>query len=282
MANHPAVPTRFSPIRFSVVTISYNQARFLREAIESVLSQESEGIEIEYIVCDPGSKDDSRAIADSYGERIAHRVYERDDGPADGLNRGFARATGDVFCYINSDDYFLPGAFARVARFLAQRPDIDVVLGHGLAVDGEGKVLRRIWSEPFTRRATAYGAHVQVQPATFIRGEAWIRSGGFDAGDRCTWDSTLLDNLFLAGARFAVLDAFLGAFRLYPGTITASGSLKEQMAQSHARRFERLMGRPWRSGDSQVARFLRLAKHLRWPRRAIERWRYGPLFMREA
>ena len=120
MANHPEVPIRYSPIRFSVVTISFNQARFLREAIESVLSQEGDGIEIEYIICDPGSKDDSRAIADSYGERIAHRVYERDDGPADGLNRGFAHATGDVFCYINSDDFFLPGAFARIARFLAQ------------------------------------------------------------------------------------------------------------------------------------------------------------------
>lgn len=271
-----------APTRFSVVTISFNQACYLRRTIESVLSQAAPGIEIEYIVCDPGSTDGSRDLVDSFGAQIAHRVYERDDGPADGLNRGFARATGSIFCYINSDDYFLPDAFRRVADFFARHPEIDVALGHGIAVDGEDRVLRRIWSEPYTRRAIAYGAHVQVQPATFIRAEAYRRSGGFEPQDRCTWDSTLLDSLFLAGARFAVIDAPLGAFRLHPGTITASGRLKEMMDRSFERRFELLMGRPWKGSDNILARALQLAKHLRWPNRAIERLRYGPLFGREA
>src|SRR3546814_11032429 len=79
-------------MRFSVVTISYNQAKFLRRAIDSVLNQS--GVDLEYIVVDPGSSDDSRAIIDSYGDRIGHRVYEPDQGPADGLNKGFAHATG--------------------------------------------------------------------------------------------------------------------------------------------------------------------------------------------
>src|SRR3546814_9345633 len=88
-------------MRFSVVTISYNQAKFLRRAIDSVLNQS--GVDLEYIVVDPGSSDDSRAIIDSYGDRIGHRVYEPDQGPADGLNKGFAHATGDIYYYLNSD-----------------------------------------------------------------------------------------------------------------------------------------------------------------------------------
>jgi glycosyltransferase involved in cell wall biosynthesis len=269
-----------SGLKFSVVTISYNQARFLPAAIESVLAQRAAGAVVEYIVCDPGSTDDSRAIIDSYGAAIDCRVFERDNGPADGLNRGFANATGDIFCYLNSDDLFLPGAFAAVARWFEQNPEIDVACGHGVVIDEDGAVLRRVWSEPYGRRAVAFGAHVQIQPSTFIRAAAFRKSGGFDPDDRANWDGDLLVSLYLSGARIAVIDAMLGGYRLHGESITATGKLAEGHARSGARRFARLMGRELRPSDRWTMQVLRLAKHLRWPLRTLERMRRGPLFRR--
>lgn len=268
--------------RFSVVTISFNQCPFLGQTVDSVLAQRAEGHDVQYIVCDPGSTDGSRELVESRGSAVDIKLFEPDGGPADGLNRGFARADGDIFCYINSDDYFLPGAFGRIAAFMAAHPDVDVVTGHGIVIDQNDRKLRRVWSEPYTRVSAAFGSHIQVQPGTFIRAAAFRKSGGFDADDRCTWDATLLDRLYLSGARFAVLDACLGTYRLHPGSITMSGSLRDKMHQSALQRFRILMGRDQRPVDRFTAQILRLAKHLRWPGRAIERWRYGPLFMREA
>ncbi|MBK8907410.1 MAG: glycosyltransferase [Rhodospirillales bacterium] len=76
----------------SIVTISFNQAQYARQAVESVLSQQ--GDDVEYIVVDPGSTDGSREILAGYGHAIDHFVFEPDNGPADGLNKGFGRATG--------------------------------------------------------------------------------------------------------------------------------------------------------------------------------------------
>jgi len=94
-------------MKFSIVTISYNQAQFLEKAILSVLNQE--GVGLEYIVVDPGSTDGSREIIERYRDRFGHVVFEKDHGPADGLNKGFQYATGDVYGYLNSDDVLLPG-----------------------------------------------------------------------------------------------------------------------------------------------------------------------------
>ena len=269
-----------SAVRFSCVTISFNQARWLPAAIDSVLRQRRDGIDVEYIVCDPGSPDESRSIIDSYGDQIAVRVYEKDAGPADGLNRGFAHATGDIYCYVNADDYLLPGAFKRVADWFAAHPDVDVVTGHAFAVDENGTFLRKVWSEPFGRLGFAYGVTVQIQPSTFIRAEAFRRCGGFDPNDRANWDGDLLVSLYLAGCRFGMMDDFLSAYRLQSESITSSGKLAQQHQNSADLRFERLMGRKPGRADRALGRALRLLKHARWPARTWERMARGPMFMR--
>ena len=88
-------------MKFSIVTISYNQGRYLKQCIESVLSQKN--VDIEYIIVDPGSSDNSREIINSYKE--IKKIYKKDKGPADGLNNGFKIATGDFFGFINSPDH---------------------------------------------------------------------------------------------------------------------------------------------------------------------------------
>lgn len=265
-------------MKFSIVTISFNQAEFLERTIRSVIAQT--GVDIEYIIVDPGSTDGSRDIIERYRGYFADVIYENDKGPADGLNRGFASATGDVYCYLNSDDTLKPDALRRVARFLVGHPDYDVICGHAWVTDRHDKRLRRVWSEPYRRLSVAYGASVQIQPSTFIRRDAFIKSGGFNIKNKSSWDGELLLDLFLSGSRIEIIEEFLSTYRLHAVSITNSGKLSALIAQSNESRFIRLMGRARRPSDLYVATFFRLWKHMRSPLAVWERLARGPVFNR--
>ena len=263
-------------MKISVVTISYNQAAFLERAINSVLSQT--GVDVEYIMVDPGSADGSREIIERYLESFAVVIQEKDDGPADGLNKGFARATGDVYCYLNSDDTFEPGAFARAAAFLEKRPEYDVICGHAWVTDKEDRRLRRVWSEPYCPRFVAYGAAVQIQPSTFIRRAAFLKCGGFNPENRISWDGELLADLHLTGAKIGIIDEFLSCYRLHSASITVNhGKFAPVARESEQRHFEKLMGRPMGSTDRLAECPFRLAKHLLHPRATLERLLCGSI-----
>ncbi len=112
----------------SIVTISFNPAEFVERTILSVLAQDYP--DIEYIVVDPGSTDGSREIIERYRPRISKIILRPDHGAADGLNGGFAEATGEIFGFLNSDDMLLPGAVSSAVAFLEKHKEIDVVSGH--------------------------------------------------------------------------------------------------------------------------------------------------------
>ena len=120
-------------IKVSIVTISFNQGRFLEACMESVLSQDCPLME--YIVVDPDSTDGSRAIIEKLSNRINKVILEPDNGPADGLNKGFKLANGDIFGYINADDVLVPGAIKKVLNIFSCRPNIDVLYGNGYQID---------------------------------------------------------------------------------------------------------------------------------------------------
>ncbi|MBY6243410.1 glycosyltransferase family 2 protein [Methylosinus sp. Sm6] len=265
-------------MKFSIVTISYNQGAFLERAILSVLEQE--GVEVEYIVVDPGSTDGSRDIIARHQNRISRVILEPDRGPADGLNKGFATATGEIYGYLNSDDVFEPGALRRVADHFERHAEVDVVCGHCWVTDGRDNRLRRGWSEPFTRLSSAYGAAIQIQPSTFFRRDVFLKTGGFNVANRRSWDGELMADLFLCGARIEVIDACLSSYRLHEVSITNSGAMSDQMALFARKRFEKLMGRDWRPYDVAIAILLRLWKHLRNPRGFVERLAKGPIYLR--
>lgn len=203
----------------SIVTISYNQARFLAECVKSVTQQKSGGVE--YIVVDPGSTDGSRELLKRADDKIDHLVLEPDAGPADGLNKGFSRARGQILGYINADDRFVAGTFDFVRRYFAEHPEIDVLCGSGRIIDEAGRVaLRARTSDLFDVRRYAAGVCTVVQQATFFRRAIFARSGGFNPANRVAWDGELLVDLALAGACFATVRRVLGDFRVYRGTIS--------------------------------------------------------------
>ena len=109
--------------RISVVTPSFNQGKYIRETIESVLSQNYPNLE--YIVIDGGSTDSTLAVIDDYVDRLNYFVSEKDNGQSHAINKGFAQATGDIFCWLNSDDQFAPNALWSMAiAFYTNRTDL--------------------------------------------------------------------------------------------------------------------------------------------------------------
>lgn len=209
-------------MNFSIVTLSFNQAQYLPFAMESVFAQRDTGLRVEYIVVDPGSSDGSRAVAESVKDRIDHLIFEPDRGPADGLNKGFARSTGDILGFLNADDCLEPRALARVGAYFDGHPDIDVVSGALRIIDEHGTPLHRL-RVPGTFSADRFvlGLAVPHQQSTFFRRSAWTLTDGFAVDNRTSWDAELFVDMSLAGARFGTMNAILAQFRSHPGSITA-------------------------------------------------------------
>lgn len=233
-------------MKISIVTISFNQARFLEKAICSIIEQDYHNIE--YIIVDPGSTDGSREIIENYKDKIDKIIFEPDEGPADGLNKGFSYATGDIFFYLNADDMLLPGALRSVEKEFQKFPRMDVLLAHGFQINAEGQRARKIFSTKWSPYLYAIGLAQAIQQATFFRREAFLAAGGFNQENRTCWDGELVVDMALAGAMVKLRHDFLGAFRKYPDSISGSGRLKAAYQNDRLRISRKILGRcsDWR------------------------------------
>jgi glycosyltransferase involved in cell wall biosynthesis len=255
--------------RVSIVTISFNQGRFLERAIRSVLEQDHE--DIEYIVVDPGSTDGSRDIIERYRSRIAKIIFEPDNGPANGLNKGFAAATGDILGCINADDAYLPGAIRKAVAAFRSRPDASVIYGHSYIVDSTGRVVRRSRSVPFNLRLYAYGGVVVMQQSTFFSRQAFKKVGGFNENNRSSWDGELLVDFARCGCRFALVDDYWSLYAIYPGSVTAEVKHNQRFRDDHARMFRTITGQDHDRAGRLRFLLARLEKWFRDPRVPIHR-----------
>jgi len=258
----------------SLVTISFNQKEFLKHCLRSVFDQNIN--DLQYIVVDPGSTDGSREVISQYPSIT--KVFEKDSGPADGLNRGFSRAHGEILGYLNSDDILLPGALEMVRDLFTRNPDIDVIYGHGLIIDADGNVLRKCFSDQFFLRAAAYGTTMVVQPSTFFRRSIFEKAGGFNVENKSNWDHEIFVDFVLAGAMMLRADCFLSGYRVHGESITGSGKLAALHGDYRQYIFRKIMGRPWGAIDPAIAILMRIKKHLFHPRSAIERLLRGGIF----
>jgi glycosyltransferase involved in cell wall biosynthesis len=242
-------------VKISIVTLSYNQQAYLREALDSVLSQ---GFgELEYIVVDPGSTDGSRELIKSYGDKIAHTIFEPDRGAADGLNKGFGMATGDIFGFLNADDLLFPGSLSHVADFFSTHPDCDMAMGDGYTIDGKGRKLRHYRARDFTITRFFYGGARWLQQSTFFRASVFSRSPRFNLQNRTCWDGELFVNLANQGARIGYIHADLAGFRIHEASISGSGRLNDQFRADSRRIFRQLRGRDWNASDDLLSYFYR-------------------------
>ena len=241
-------------MKFACVTLSFNQGNFLSETIQSIINQ---GQEIDYLVYDPGSKDQSREIIRNFeSDSVRAHFVEGDDGPADGLNKGIDLVNGDIFYYLNADDRVLPGAFQFVRRYFKDHPDCDVLHGSINLINEEGRMFRTLPAMKFSPRGYALGYSFVYQQATFIRKKK-IPINAFNVDNKVSWDGELIVDLALSGASIHQTQMILGDFRIYPASITGSGRLKELAENEHKRIALKILGRDPHAWERVIAYIIR-------------------------
>jgi glycosyltransferase involved in cell wall biosynthesis len=161
----------------SIITPSFNQARYLEQAIQSVLGQDYP--HIEYIVIDGASMDGSTDIIKKYADRLAWWVSEKDSGQADAINKGLTRASGEIVAWLNSDDYYFLDAVSSAVTAFEENPDVVFVYGNMLAVNEQGVPFNTLNYKQLTLQDLLC-FQIIGQPAVFIRREALEEAGLLD------------------------------------------------------------------------------------------------------
>jgi len=252
------------PMLVSIITPSFNQARFLEATIQSVLNQDYP--EIEYIIVDGASTDGSAEIIQRYAGRLAWWVSEPDRGQTDAINKGFARARGDILAWINSDDTYEPGAVSEAVAYLQAHPDVGMVYGDTRFIDEHGKEIGRFPAAQTDYRRLRQGYVHIPQQASFFRGDLWRKVGPLDPTFYFAMDYDLWVRL-AALAPFVYTPRLWANFRLHGDakTIAADDRCWPEMLRVHYRE-----GGTWFSPI--VARYLlrKLAgPWIRWRRRKM-------------
>ncbi len=210
------------PPTFSIVMPSLNQARFLARAIESVLVHRE--VDLELIVMDGGSTDGSLEVLRAIGDPRLRFVSRPDRGQADAINRGFARARGEIIAWLNSDDEYVPGALYHVARAFAEDPDCCALYGEVDMVDEDGRVLRRYPTKPWNTARMARKCYIS-QPSVFIKREVFETCGPLRRQLMLCLDYEYWHRV-AANYRWKTLDRVLALSRIYPSTKTASRRMR--------------------------------------------------------
>lgn len=206
--------------KISIVTPSYNQAKFLERTILSVLNQNYPNLE--YIIIDGGSTDGSVEIIKKYEKYLAYWVSEKDKGQVDAINKGFRMATGELVAWQNSDDMYLPEAFEIISKIYEANPNYDVFYGHIMFLDANDNILDILKVLPFSFFCNLYeGIQVHNQ-ATFFKKIVFSIAGFLNSGYKFAFDYEFMCRLGYHKFRFYRINKFIGSFRLHSFSKTST------------------------------------------------------------
>jgi glycosyltransferase involved in cell wall biosynthesis len=219
----------------SIITPSLNQARYLEATIQSVLSQDYPLIE--YTIVDGGSTDGSMDVIKKYADRLVWWVSEKDRGQTDAINKGFARATGDILAWINSDDTYEPGAVTSAANYLQAHPEVGMVYADCNYINENGRVIGKFPAAQTDLQRLRRGYVHIPQQTMFFRADLWKQVGPLDPSFYFAMDYDLWTRIaahaelkYLAGQTWA-------NFRIHTSgkTIAADDRCWPEMIRVHYR-----------------------------------------------
>lgn len=223
--------------RISVITPSYNQGQFIEQTIRSVLLQGYP--DLEYIIVDGGSSDDSVETIKKYQEHLAYWTSERDRGQSHAINKGFAKATGQIMCWLNSDDYYLPGTLQSIAENLADGTGVFALVGHCVQVysDDRAPSIGRGKFDDLHRLLQFWKGYQMHQPSIFWRREVFEEVGFLDEEQHYIMDY----DYWVRIARrydFKNIDRELACATYHEGAKTGDGFVKyNQELRRHAPKY---------------------------------------------
>ncbi len=207
-----------APSLVSIVTPSFNQGKYLRRTIDSVLAQTYP--HIEYLVMDGGSTDNSVAILESYGSAF-HWESTPDRGQTHAINKGLAQVSGNILAYLNSDDVLFPSTIEKVVSHFEENPNWDMVFGRADYIDESDCFLGEYATRPFNLDLLAENCFI-CQPAAFWRRRVVEKIGPFDESLKFCMDYEYWIRMADAGFHLEYVEDKLAASRMYPQTKTAS------------------------------------------------------------
>ncbi|MCF7854713.1 MAG: glycosyltransferase, partial [Candidatus Pacebacteria bacterium] len=204
--------------RITVVTPSFNQGKFIEETIRSVLLQGYE--DLEYIIMDGGSTDGTVAIIRKYEPWLTYWQSQPDKGQTNAINAGLSRATGNVLCYLNSDDVYEPSTFSRVGSLFADDTR-DLIYGDYATIDELGDVVRKVCSPVFDVGTLMLDNYI-AQPTVFMARHVWASVGPFNASLHYSMDYDFWLRAAAKGFSFQKEPSALARFRLHGESKTQS------------------------------------------------------------
>ena len=205
----------------SIVIANFNYGRFLESAIRSVLDQNV--AEVELIVVDGGSTDNSMEIIKRYSDRMAWWVSESDRGQSDAFNKGFAHAKGKYLTWLNADDMMVPGCLSRVIAAMKKHPGNEWFTANFYRIDNDGRRIESFWGPHyypyFLQRKNS--PVVVYGPATFFTKKIFDAVGGMNVSCHYTMDTDLWIRFIVAGIKQRRINYFCWAFRMHEASKTA-------------------------------------------------------------
>lgn len=218
--------------KISVITPSYNQGRFLEETIQSVMEQNYPNLE--YIIIDGGSSDSSVEIIKSYADKLTYWVSEPDRGQSHALNKGFSKASGEIMCWINSDDLLAPGSLRTIGDFFSKRRDVVWCTGGSRYIDDDSIYEKEVTSgnmkvapgdtlaQWLTHMQTNLG--IILQSSTFWRRGVWVTLHPLREDLNFSFDFEFFYRVRKQFGAPVKLSQNLSKFRVHPDSKTVSSS----------------------------------------------------------
>jgi Predicted glycosyltransferases len=200
-------------VKFSIITPSFNTAKYIKDCLDSVAQQD--GVEVEHIVQDAGSTDDTLNIVRQFPS--VKLFSEADKGMSDGINRGVSKANGTWWMWLNADDYLMPGSLKTVSDAIERSPNTDVIYGDYLFVDAAGQTIKPARMFPFDRGMMIhYGCYIGSTATFFKKASTFDKGHLLNVRFKQAMDQEYFTRLALSGLRFTrAKGGPLASFRIH-------------------------------------------------------------------